>query len=547
MMKVIEGAYPDYLKSASRWRKLGRKPRPDAEPSMVVRKKAVVGDPLPTARVIRHIKDSLYLCVIDGYEVYAFDQTEPIVFVSKIRRKPEKQNISPQFVAAESASNPAPDPYSSSTSSSTRDSSLPSHFPYDVEDVEKSTIKSKPTKKLQRKAACKKKSTLKAYLPEGLDLGLISEPCRAGVSCLVHFIYLNRVLDCLEKDAFVNLKAEYLRKLIPDWKTVKHAAVESGLVECDGIYRAGIKSFGYRLADPVLRQAQHRLYPIEDAAIARRMNKRSEIRYSVQRWLKANNERLEVANIDDRFVEMTACRSWRDDGEKGSVAARKECYLECLRWIRDAHWVFSFDGFARRCHNNATALKRECRRFLRVNGIPLVEIDIKNSQPLFIGLAAREKGVDDERYLRLCEQDLYQYLADKGKWTRDKVKQQLTQRALFAPNDHKFADLPVWKLFAAEFPAIVDFCRRMKAGKKTDDNDHPHNLLARLAQKMEANFVIFTVCERIRREKPDIWLLTIHDSILTLPEHADYILSVMRDEFARRNVAPRLEIKPLCP
>ena len=56
-----------------------------------------------------------------------------------------------------------------------------------------------------------------------------------------------------------------------------------------------------------------------------------------------------------------------------------------------------------------------------------------------------------------------------------------------------------------------------------------------------ASTSIYTVCERIRKERPDCWVATIHDSILTLPDNVEYVLSVMRDEFGKLGVAPRLE------
>lgn len=59
--------------------------------------------------------------------------------------------------------------------------------------------------------------------------------------------------------------------------------------------------------------------------------------------------------------------------------------------------------------------------------------------------------------------------------------------------------------------------------------------------------MIFTVCERIRRERPDCWLTTIHDSVLCLPEDGEYVRNVMADEFEKLGIKPTLEVKELCP
>ncbi len=183
---------------------------------------------------------------------------------------------------------------------------------------------------------------------------------------------------------------------------------------------------------------------------------------------------------DERLLELAA--------EEGDPQVKFYTYREQIDLIRDRSWIFVADRFSRRIHTNLTQLKRELRAGLRVAGQPLVQIDIKNSQPLFIGLAARKDGFEDRRYLELCQADLYQHLADRGGWTRKEVKEQLTQAALFAANTSRHQGLPVKQLFDAEFPTMATFIREMKMGKKTRENPKPHNKLARLAQKTEANF-----------------------------------------------------------
>jgi hypothetical protein len=271
------------------------------------------------------------------------------------------------------------------------------------------------------------------------------------------------------------------------------------------------------------------------------------MRKPVQRWLRKNLENVEITQVPDKVLEEIAARDFAEE-TTGSIVVRIEAYREQIRWIREGVWTFVVDDFAGRIHTNLTQLKRELRTYLRVEGQPRVEIDIKNSQPLFIGLAARDGGVVmDERYLELCQDDLYQYLADKGGWERRMVKKQLTQTALFAPNNHPSQRSPVKKLFDTEFPAIADYIRRQKNGTATAKNPKPWNRLAKVAQTMEAKFVIGSVCDRIRKESVDCWVSTIHDSILTLPESVDLVLGIMEAEFAKMGVKPRLEAEVLSP
>ena len=96
-------------------------------------------------------------------------------------------------------------------------------------------------------------------------------------------------------------------------------------------------------------------------------------------------------------------------------------------------------------------------------------------------------------------------------------------------------DIPIKTLFKREFPEVWQF---IEGVKKKD-----YKKLARLLQRTEAQFMIYTVCERIRRESPDTFVATIHDSILHLPRDSEYIRAVLEGEFAKWGLKPRLEIK----
>ena len=53
--------------------------------------------------------------------------------------------------------------------------------------------------------------------------------------------------------------------------------------------------------------------------------------------------------------------------------------------------------------------------------------------------------------------------------------------------------------------------------------------------------MIHGVCETIRKQRPNVPIVTIHDSIVTTPDCAEYVLQTMRDEFAIFRITPRLE------
>jgi hypothetical protein len=372
--------------------------------------------------------------------------------------------------------------------------------------------------------------------------------------CVFQLLHLFRVSKGQPKDDWIDLAYDYCDERILYWsKTIKRL-LETGILErtktVTDPYGFGIeiargekggRAFGYRFRDKKYREATFRKVQISEPKILERLTKATNVKYPVQRWLIGNLKLVEIEDVPDEVLQAAARRSFTEDGRKGTIEGRINAYREQIRWIRDKSWHHEFDERNRRFYSNVSNLTRELRAYLRVGRSPLVEIDIKNSQPLFIGLLAKAAGVDCDEYLRLCETDLYQHVADTGGFTRQEVKEQLMKTALFSPNYAAAQKTPVKRLFDKLFPEMATYIREQKKCQRTEDNDRPHGRFAIKAQYEESKFVIYTVCERIRKERPDCWVATVHDSVLTLPDNVDYVLAVMRDEFGKLGVAPRLE------
>ena len=81
----------------------------------------------------------------------------------------------------------------------------------------------------------------------------------------------------------------------------------------------------------------------------------------------------------------------------------------------------------------------------------------------------------------------------------------------------------------------------MEAVEKWKEDDYAR--LPKAMQRVEAYVMYQVICERIRTERPEIWLATIHDSILCHPDDAEYIRSVMVEEFAGIGARPTIKRK----
>jgi hypothetical protein len=290
--------------------------------------------------------------------------------------------------------------------------------------------------------------------------------------------------------------------------------VKSGLVQCDDFYAKGRKSLGYRLC-PELAQRTWRLTRRTNRAIVRNLRKTEVQRSPVVKWLTKNLSRIEAVIPEGLpWMDELALQAVND----GCIAFNPE------------------DEFGRRYHSNLTNLRSDLRKHLRVDGQPLVQIDISNSQPLFQAVVAERRGVVCPAYKQVCEEgQLYEFLGDKTGLTRKRTKQQMMSSVFFGKNDSRSRTK---RAFRKCFPEVAALLEDIKA------NDHA--ALARLLQRAESDFIVRTVCDRLRRQHPGMFVATIHDSIVTNSrENAATILETMREKFVELNMAPKLEIEEL--
>jgi len=80
--------------------------------------------------------------------------------------------------------------------------------------------------------------------------------------------------------------------------------------------------------------------------------------------------------------------------------------------------------------------------------------------------------------------------------------------------------------------------QRMKQGN--------YRRLAHFAQRIESAFMFGRVVPRIMELRPDLFISTIHDSILTPAADAQLVRRVMLDEFARLGLSPQVKVEACC-
>lgn len=141
------------------------------------------------------------------------------------------------------------------------------------------------------------------------------------------------------------------------------------------------------------------------------------------------------------------------------------------------------------------------------------------------------------RWLSLAESGrLYEFFGDD----REAVKKEMVlamfgQRPLLS---HR-----VGRILETDFPAVAEVITAMKRKNvlAKQHDPRPFRYLACTLQLYESTLMIYRVCGRIMRERPETPVWTIHDSMLTSVPHKEYVESVLRAEFALVGLSPSLK------
>lgn len=541
------GYYP-----RSHWTKLGRDVVDVAVPAVVVVKSWRTFHPAEDELVLGWTKFNEYLVSTTKFIpelnfpgcwfVFCEGQTEPQKSVIKdevktrsgSRRKPP--NKVEKKVHPKSSKTTSPSPLTTP--------------PYDVEDIANNDANVGTQQDLRRQqnetrliTKKPKSKGVEVYFPEGFDWDRYPDlnRYRSRVLWLGHKLHERRFLNAegeiQGKDAFITINSALARNIAPNFSTVVKLLVDLDIIERD-FYQPKSKSYGYRFADPQLRKATRRRVPLNDAKMVARINKhrQEEISTRTDRWLHGMLFQLALADVDQVFLDNIAGLSYRESG--GSVKDKLEAYRYWLERIAYQEHVWSRDDQGRR-YSIITNLKRELRSLLRVDGQRLMQIDLRNSQWLFLALEMRRAGIACREYSDLCQQGLlYEAVAERAKSNRSKVKKALTQRCLFSPNDAPCQRTRIKRAFDRLFPEVAKY---LFVAKRHGDGSR----LAKTLQAAEAELIIDTVCGRLRREGKVKFTTPVHDSLLFLPQDGEYIQTVMEQEFAKLGMRPRLESKEL--
>lgn len=110
-------------------------------------------------------------------------------------------------------------------------------------------------------------------------------------------------------------------------------------------------------------------------------------------------------------------------------------------------------------------------------------------------------------------------------------------RFINSPTRNGYQGSELKDLFRDLFPSVYDIFKTIKKSHKEN--------LALILQNIEAHSILNVITKRIAKERPDLFMITIHDSIVTTVGNEDYVKRVMEEELVKIvGVAPEIDLEP---
>ena len=299
-------------------------------------------------------------------------------------------------------------------------------------------------------------------------------------------------------------------------------------------HQKGKHSRVYGINESILRAKIIRYNNCDKVLLKKYKNKVLDIEEDVDNSLICKEVKSKL--INDLFnVEIQFDRSiFYLDALKDNdidIYNRNRYSVEC---IGTKHIFYHFDNYGR-FHSNFTILKSFIRKnCLLIDGEETCELDIANSQPLFLTKLIQDSGT---KWVKDDELDLFKYLTSNGKYYQylmtelkisdKKEVKELTYKVLFGRNSpNSKSD----KLFVKLFPTIHNFIKLYK--KEFGD----YKILAYDLQKAESNLIFNKIIKEIMKVCPEVKLITVHDSIVFPLIYKNIVESIfnknIKDEFS---------------
>ncbi len=358
---------------------------------------------------------------------------------------------------------------------------------------------------------------------------------------IIYLIYYTRFInvDNWYKCEWAILNAEYLKSIISNYKIYLDYLKGANVIESNNQYIAGERSRGYKLCSFAHMYWLSTKLELSDKTLINALRKLENKTFDNNKFVERQLNYLYVWFDDKLRIEFPGDAF---DNYQKSQALK----------INDNIYRFKIDKFGKRLHTNLTNLKKEHREYLRYDNKPLISIDIKCSQPYLVikllldevsntypdvHLQLSNLNTNEEKtaYLNTLEKHdglssyindvslgrLYEVLGTglkkkHGYMLLREMLKKVMYKIIFSKA--RYTDTSK-KVFKKTYPFVNDVFNKSKRVHYKD--------LCKNLQRLESNLILNVICKEIAETNKDIPMFTIHDSIMTIPEHVDTVYNIM--------------------
>lgn len=403
-----------------------------------------------------------------------------------------------------------------------------------------------------------------------------------------------------EFNGYVNLQSKVIGKFLgeKDYTTVITTLIESQIVERNDKYSAGRFSKSYRLGEKFLHQRVVTV-SFDSGRTKSYWKKQSEIQ--TKNWRSYSDNTVYHSLLQDlQNVQFDAIGALEFLGimQDTLTVEQYNSRLTSIQKLQSRNFFFEVSSQTGRVYNNITSLPKEFRNYLSFTNESLVQLDIRNSQPLLFCLLLQpntkvprlkffeslwdyfktvktESAVENsypedvELYRELTQRGVFydefiNYLNERGVTgvpSREEFKREFFKRIFFSTGKVNYRYMQ-W--FREWMPTVMNVISSYKMGSmsiitndgiiESDDGtveielqENAHSNLAIKLQQVESKTMLLEVCATIMKEiSPAPFFLTVHDAILCEERHADIINEIITRIFlSKHNLRPTIKQEKL--
>ncbi len=370
-------------------------------------------------------------------------------------------------------------------------------------------------------------------------------------------VYLYQIISVIayntrKKGEATALMTTLIKKAVPQGYDYLRGLMTAEIVERLGRYKQGEYSYKYTFSEEFY--SVFKRIPLTDPKLIRRIETNKINRRRINKFGE-QIKYIKQLKIDESVFDYLILRECEIRTKKDLNKFNAALASAIKIWNGDI--FYSVDSTSHRFHSNLTNLPSALRQFVTINGKHLVNIDIKNSQPLIASLLltdpskcesfAREENFamflktlqpinteDSKEFIQLVTSgQIYEYLmkefAKHGlNYDRDQMKKQFLI-ILFARNTIQNKQR---KIFAELFPSVHKRFKEVRGYNKSKSKFKNSKRFPILLQTIEAHIILGRILLRIYKEHPGVIAVSIHDSVCTSIAFCDIetVKRIMKEE-----------------